>query len=216
MNVEIKTIALGELATNCLLLVSESGETAVVDPAVYDENLMFFLEENNVSKLDYILLTHGHFDHISGIMPLKKRYGGKIVIHEKDERCFQNSEYSLLSQFGVSVELPEKADIVVTDGSVLPFGEDEIKVIHTPGHTAGSVCYLLNRFLIAGDTLFYMSMGRTDFPGGNVLQMASSLKKLCELDGDYFVWCGHGESTSLDFERKNNPYCVASRGRKNI
>lgn len=213
MSVTVKRLPLGELGTNCLLILGENGEAAVVDPAEYNDDLQYFLEENGVFSLDYILLTHGHFDHISGVLPLQSVYGGKIVIHEKDEICFKDATYSLLSSFRRDISLPEKADITVAEGSVLPFGKDEIKVIHTPGHTQGSVCYIINRNLISGDTLFYMSMGRTDFPGGNIMRMIASLRKLCRLEGEYAVFPGHGELTTLEYERNNNPYCVAGKSK---
>lgn len=206
MNYTVKSISHGVMLTNTYLVIGEDGSAFVVDPACYDEKLVSLLKENNVQKLTYILLTHGHFDHITGTQELKESFGGKIVIHKDDEKALTDANYSLAFSFGVpSSSL--KADITVSDGDSLPFSNGEISVLHTPGHTEGGVCYLFSLEMFSGDTLFKESMGRTDFPGGNMLTLLKSLKKLCLLEKDYSVHAGHGESTALSYEKQNNPFC---------
>ena len=152
-----------------------------------------------------MLLTHGHFDHIIGARDVKEKYGAKVVVSAPDEPMLSSGKLSLAS-FMDAVQNNVKSDIVVSDGDVIKLGSLEIKVIATPGHTKGSVCYLVENALFSGDTLFYMSCGRTDFPSGSSDEMLASLKRLKNLGGDYTVYTGHDNITNLDFERKNNPY----------
>ena len=207
MSYEVKSITLGMMGTNTYLVKDEKGKAFVVDPAVFDGKLEAFLEKENVNSLEYILLTHGHFDHIMGVKELKEKYGGKIVIHKKDEIAFTDSTVSLSSRFDSPINCPEKADITVEDGDTLPFSKGEIKVIHTPGHTEGGVCYILENEMFSGDTLFKGSIGRSDFPGGNMLTLVRSVGKLKKLGVNYNVYPGHGDSTTMDYENKTNPFC---------
>lgn len=207
MSYTVKTLSHGMMGTNTYLVKDEKGSVLVVDPAVFDAKLEELLKSENVTSLDYILLTHGHFDHITGVSELKEKYGGKIVIHKDDEKAFWDDNVSLSGSFGTPANYPEKADITVEDGDTLPFSYDEIKVIHTPGHTVGGVCYALGDNLFSGDTLFKGSIGRSDFPGGNMLTLIRSVGKLKKLGINYSVYPGHGESTTFDYENKTNPFC---------
>lgn len=186
---------------------SKSGAAFAVDPAEYNAELEAFLSENSVKSLEYILLTHGHFDHINGARALQERFGGKIVIGREDEKCFHNADLSLANVFLAPGEPPEKADVTVTDGEALDFSGESIRVIASPGHTEGGVCYIVGGCLFSGDTLFAGTVGRTDFPGGDMSQMLRSVKRLTELDGDYRLLPGHGEESALELERQNNVYC---------
>ena len=207
MKLKVEGYPVGYMATNCYLVTdTQTDECFIVDPGTYDASLKKLLQDVKEGKLRYILLTHGHFDHIMGVFDVQKNYGGKIVIHEKDADCFKNDEKSLLDTFGFDGELPEKADIVVRDGDKLPFADGAIEVMHTPGHTEDSACYLIGDKIFSGDTLFYGSVGRTDFKSGSFEDIIKSVKRIASLDGDRKVYPGHNMLTTLDNERKHNVY----------
>lgn len=207
MKLKVEGYPVGYMETNCYLVTDEeSSHRFVVDPGCWDGSLKRLLLKVEEGELDYILLTHGHFDHILGVLDVQKRYGGKIVIHKNDSDCFVNKERSLMRSMGASGELPPKADILVKDGDKLPFGNGFITVMHTPGHSEGSVCYLIDNLVFSGDTLFYGSIGRTDFDYGSPDDIMKSIRRLAALEGDRKVYPGHGMLTTLERERKNNIY----------
>lgn len=207
MSLEIRFCNVGSLGTNCYILTDDiSGESLVVDPGMYDLQLKKTLENNNITSLKYILLTHGHYDHILGVEELQKDLGGKIVIHEDDSDCFVDGSKSLSEYFSDGVALNVKPDVKVVDGSTLNLGDKTIKVIHTPGHTNGSVCFLIDNLIFSGDTLFKESVGRTDFPTGDMKTILKSVQKLKTLNGDYKIYPGHGEFTTLNYEKNHNYY----------
>lgn len=197
-----------EIFANTYLVEDEkSGEAAIVDPAWYGDVIKSVLEEKNI-ELKYVLLTHGHFDHILGAYGLQKEEGAKVVVHESDAGHLLDPKKSLCEGNFPEPQYPVTADITVKDGDVIKLGDEEIKVMSTPGHTNGSVCYILenDRVILSGDTLFCMTAGRTDFPDGSDEKMINSLKKLIALDGDYTVLPGHNRATTLESERKRNWY----------
>lgn len=198
-----------EIFANCYLLVEETtGEAAIVDPAWYGDAVKNVLAKNKDITLKYVLLTHGHFDHIFGAYGLQSETGAKVVIHEKDAGHLIDPKKSLAEGNFPEVQHPVNADILVKDGDVLKLGGEEIKVMNTPGHTMGSVCYILekDRVIISGDTLFCMTAGRTDFFDGSNEKMIESLKRLIALEGDYRVLPGHNRETTLERERTRNWY----------
>ena len=206
---KITQIYLGhEMFANCYLLVDEAtGDAAVVDPAWYTDEFRLTLAENG-ANLKYILLTHGHFDHIFGVYGLREVTGAKVVIHKNDAGHLIDENKSLAKGNMPEPQKPVEADILVDEGDVITLGKSEIKVMHTPGHTMGSVCYVLedDRVILSGDTLFCMTAGRTDFFDGSDELMIKSLKRLIALDGNYRVLPGHNRETTLESERTRNWY----------
>ena len=183
----------------------ETGETAVVDPSLPEEILVEKFEGKNVK---YILLTHGHFDHIGGVNFVKEKTGAKVVIHKEDvEMLIDGNKNEYYSKYSSPMPLIT-ADILVEDGTELMLGNSKITVLHTPGHTKGGVCYIFpdDRVMFSGDTLFYLTAGRTDLYGGDARTELMSLVKIGELEGDYQVYPGHDRATTLDFERQYNRY----------
>lgn len=204
----IQTVKVGIISTNCYILTDEkTNEAIVIDPGSKCGQIIDAVKDKNVK---YILLTHGHYDHILGAAQLKRLTGAALAIGAEDEECLRDD---ILSRAGLHFKEPQEntcADIILHDGDTLPFGGQTIKVIHTPGHTPGGVCYLFDEenALFSGDTLFNLAIGRTDFQGGSDVDMARSLKKIAALSRNYDVFPGHGPSSTLDYEKKHNPYFV--------
>ena len=200
-------------SANCYLVTDDiSGESLIIDPGSYGERQRDFIISQGVENLKYILLTHGHFDHMMGVERFRQALGGQVVIHSMDEDKLGSAVKSLYSHFDRETPFASaNADIIVKDGDRLPFGSGEIQVIHTPGHTKGGVCYKIGECLFTGDTLFRGTIGRVDFPDSDEDEMLSSLKKLYALDGDYKVYPGHEGTSTLSYEKQTNPYMKLCR-----
>lgn len=199
----IKKLVLGNISVNCYLVLSEDF-AIVIDPGYYCENIVEFLNENK-DKSRLILLTHGHFDHIGGAKQISGETGVKIGIGENDAPYLKSPTFNLSGNFGIPIK-PFEADFKYKDGEKIIIGNETIKVIETPGHTKGSVCYLLGDNLFCGDTLFFEGYGRTDFPGGDMEEMKKSFYKITTLfDKETVLFPGHGESTTIAHEIENNP-----------
>lgn len=199
----IKKIVLGNISVNCYLIKSETF-AIVIDPGYYSEEIVDFLNENS-GKERLILLTHGHFDHIGGAKQISDETGVKIGIGENDAPYLKSPTFNLSGNFGIPIK-PFEADFKYKNGDTIKIGDEIIKVIETPGHTKGSVCYLLGDNLFCGDTLFFESYGRTDFPGGDMEKMKESFYKITTLfDKNTVIFSGHGENTTIAHEIENNP-----------
>ena len=200
---EIKYLPIGHIGANCYFVTGEKG-AVIVDPGEYLPELEGFLNDNS-DKERLILLTHCHFDHIGGALELRRKTGVKIAIGEKEAASLLDGDINLSNRFYAGIE-PFEADIKLKDGEKLAVGDLSFTVIETPGHTIGGVCYLLEDFLFSGDTLFFESVGRTDFPGGDWSVLSASIKKLLQLGENINVLSGHGEATTLGHEKHSNPY----------
>ena len=206
--ITVRAFSVGLMGTNAYIVTdTETNEAAVIDPGFDDAHLTSALDEYDEGKVRYILLTHGHFDHIGAAELYAKKYNAQIVISEEDSEFLSEPSLNLAGEFNLSLE-PFKADIILSDGDVLKLGNTEFSFILTPGHTKGSGCFVFSddNVIFSGDTLFLSSIGRTDFPTGNTGEMLKSLRKLRNLEGDYTVYPGHDSSTKLSYEREKNPY----------
>lgn len=199
---QIKTMPLGDMGANCHIITDDDGITAVVDPGYPDEALFAAIEG---SAVRYIFLTHGHFDHIMGAAAVKERTGAQVVMHADDVPMLTDENLSLACEMYPGRQTPVTPDILVADGDVVDFAGG-VEVLHTPGHTPGSVCYKLGNVIFTGDTLFCLTVGRTDFPGGSIQALIRSVDRLFALPGDYVLYTGHNRATTMDAERKHNRF----------
>jgi hydroxyacylglutathione hydrolase len=200
----LETLALGMYEANCYIYASEKDKKCfVIDPG--DEVATILDRIKNLGlDVSYIILTHGHPDHVGAVAELKAPTHARVAIHSDDVSTIKHKFlYSMLGFRPVEFA----PDILLSSGEVLKAGELELKVLHTPGHTPGGICLLGDGLVFTGDTLFQMSVGRTDLPGGNTQQLMRSIKEnLLTLPDDTIVYPGHGQPTTIGAERKENPF----------
>ena len=205
---KIKRFALGTLWTNCYLVWNSDGDGFVVDPGGPAEEVENFIRENDI-HLHWIILTHGHSDHIGGIPDLKNISENGVAVHYEDAEALSNANKNLSAMLGSTIEL-SAPDKELKDNDVIKVGTMTIKVIHTPGHTRGGICLFVTdadeQFLISGDTLFARSIGRIDLPGGDEDTLIESLQKLDGFPDKLRVFPGHGPETTIGAEKMYNPY----------
>lgn len=201
---QITRIPVGDLYANCYIIETKEKNAVAVDPGSDFNKIKEFVNKNNLI-LKKILLTHGHFDHIGAVAQAVEKLDADVYIHEQDAIMLGDRILSLADALGGEFFPVEKYNIV-KNGDIIKLDELEFEVIHTPGHTKGGVCYKCENSLFTGDTLFKMSMGRTDFPGGSLGEMYDSLRKISSMNGNFDIYPGHNETSTLDFERKNNVY----------
>ena len=204
----ITNLPSGALQANTYLAVDEkTNEGFIVDPGGYNKVLTKEVRDNDIN-IKYIILTHGHSDHICGVNEHKAEFpDAKIVAYKDEEAMLENPNLNQSPGFGVPYST--KADILVSDGDELKVGDVTLKFIHTPGHTEGGMCIYVKeaKALFSGDTLFRQSIGRTDFSGGSYKEIMDSIrKKLFLLPDDTNVFPGHMGMTSIGFEKENNPF----------
>lgn len=207
MDIMIKQYIVGPVCTNCYLVQnSKSKEILIIDPGDQAELLSRKIEELQGQPVA-ILLTHGHFDHAGAVKELKEKYAIPVYAHEAEKETLENPRVNLSGAFMGNPEL-YSADEYVKDEQEIEVAGFQIRVLHTPGHTVGGVCYYLPQemVLFSGDTLFCESVGRTDFPGGSAATLIRSIReKLMVLPDFIKVYPGHNEITSIGYERENNP-----------
>jgi len=202
----LKQFALGPLENNNYLLIDEASKEAVLFDCTQDSIAIEDALKECGAQLKYILLTHGHFDHILGINDFKSKHDCKVLVHE-DDKILMDSIKEFAANFGLPPADIQKVDGYLTENDIIKIGKHEIKVIHTPGHTKGGVCYLVEDKLFSGDTLFYESVGRTDLPGGSFDELKSNIEqKLFTLDENIKVYPGHGWTSTIGHEKINNRF----------
>lgn len=202
---QIKSATFGQLQNNCYLVTDEaSGRSALVDCTEYSDKMKDFIGD---AKLDYILLTHGHFDHIGGVKELAARYGIPVYGSRDELPLFTDLRRNqAVYVHGTPERYHVEPDHLVEDGDEITLDELTIRVLATPGHTPGGVCYLCGGLLFSGDTLFAGSIGRCDLLGGDYETLLHSLSRLDQLEGEYQVLPGHGHDSTLTYEKAANPY----------
>lgn len=203
---EIERLVVGALATNCYLVrCSAAGDALVIDPGAEGERILQAAEERGL-KLRYIINTHGHGDHIGANGFIKAKTGALILIHRDDAAMLGSAVKNLSSWLNGGVVSPP-ADRLLEDGDTVTCGEISFKVLATPGHTPGGVSLLGPGVVFTGDTLFQSSIGRTDFPGGSLPALLTSIReKLFTLPEDTYIYPGHGAESTVGEEKTSNPF----------
>ena len=203
----IEKIVVGDIETNCYMLADQKNKIGlVIDPGDDYNKIAEKIEKLKV-RIEKIILTHGHIDHIAALDDLKKYTKAEVLIHSNDARMLSDSASNLSMLVGDEHKfLP--ADKFLKDGDVIKCGEIELKVIHTPGHTPGGVCLVGKSAIFTGDTLFNESVGRTDLPGSSGDDLKKSLEKILEIKENLEVYPGHGPVSHLEWERNNNPFLL--------
>lgn len=205
----VECFPVGPLQCNCSIIACrETGEAAVVDPGGNPEKILAVAQANNL-QVKYLLHTHAHFDHIAGARALKEATGAEILLHKGDQWLYDNLAKQG-SLFGFHFDDPHPVDRYLEDEEEIAVGQVKSRVLHTPGHTPGSLCFALEdkeSILLSGDTLFFRSIGRTDLWGGSFEQIIASItNRLFTLDDSTRVIPGHGPDTDIWSEKKENPF----------
>jgi hydroxyacylglutathione hydrolase len=202
---KVEQLILGPLETNCYI-IHHHQKAIIIDPGDSPNQIQQFLQEKHLTP-QAILLTHAHFDHIGAVASLRKEFGLKVYLHPLEHDWLENP---LLNGSNILQVTPpistEKADVSLMEGT-LTIGEFSMEVRHVPGHSPGSMAFLFEKFIIAGDTLFRGSIGRWDLPGGNYHKLIESIRtKIVTLQDDIIVYPGHGPKTTVGEEKLLNPF----------
>jgi glyoxylase-like metal-dependent hydrolase (beta-lactamase superfamily II) len=206
----VEQYEVGNFAVFCYLIGDEeSREGLFIDPADDTTRLLAEARSHGLDKIKYIINTHSHVDHIMGNAEMANQTGAKIIVHEEDATALVRTPSSLLEMFNATTSPP--ADIMVKEGDVIQVGNVRLKVIHTPGHSAGGMSLYLDGRVFTGDTLFVGSVGRTDFPGSSWDVLEASIRnKLYALPGETVVFPGHNygptPTSTIQYERRHNPF----------
>ncbi len=205
----VKQLTVGMMGVCCYILTCEkTKEAVIIDPGGDEDRILDYCSQNGL-RVKYIVNTHGHPDHVCGNARLQQATGAQIVMHAEDAAYFGDAG---IKGYFSSLGLPESppVDLQVKDGDVITFGEEQLQVIHTPGHTPGGVCLYSPPHCFTGDTVFVGAVGRTDFPGGSMQQMLEAIRsRLLTLPPETIVWPGHGYGglqSTIAREERTNPY----------
>lgn len=203
----VVTLTLGPFGTNCYLVWPEAGSDALVVDCAGDSGAILAEAQRRELQIRVIVITHGHIDHIDDLAALVSATSARLAVHALDAGSLTDSMTSGAALFGFP-QHPVTPDLLLREGDAVAREETglPLTVLHTPGHTPGSICLLGEGKLFTGDTLFAGGIGRTDLPGGSQREILSSLQRLMELPGDLVVYPGHGPATTLAEERQSNPW----------
>jgi glyoxylase-like metal-dependent hydrolase (beta-lactamase superfamily II) len=203
---QVKQLIVGPLDSNCYIVWDDhSKEGVIIDPGEDAELILRTVKELGIN-IKYILVTHGHFDHVAAVAPLKRELNTDFLAH-KDDFFFIEDGKNAAFRWGFDIEQPPKPDRFIKDGDTIEVGDFKLQVLHTPGHSPGGVSFLNDRMVFGGDTLFQRSIGRTDFRMGSFDDLANSIKtRLYTLPDDTVVYTGHGPITTIGDEKKYNPF----------
>ena len=207
----LEKLIVGALQTNCYVIgCKRTLEGIVIDPGADGEKILKIIKKKNL-KIKYIINTHAHIDHIGANKYLKDALGAEICMHEEDIKLLENPSSNLSNFISSNSQDRELSfptpDIVLTEGFEIKIGDLKASVLHTPGHTPGSISLVINRCVFTGDALFSGSIGRTDFPFSNHSLLIKSIKnKILSLPDDFRVYPGHGPSSKIGIEKRENPY----------
>ena len=206
----IKTLAVGPIQANCFILGCETTHAgAVIDPGDDAERILAEVQQADL-RIEAIINTHGHFDHVGANRRLKAATGAPLLIHPLDAPMLEQLD-RMAGAFGLQVENSPAPDRLVEDGDTITVGELRLAVIHTPGHSPGGISLHADRSVFVGDTLFQGSIGRTDFPGGDLDTLLNSIRqRLFALDEATTVYTGHGPETTIGREKRSNPFARMS------
>ncbi|HEX2393726.1 MAG TPA: MBL fold metallo-hydrolase [Bacteroidales bacterium] len=209
--ITLKRFVFNELGVNSFVLHDQSLECVIVDPGCnsgpQEQELTGYISDNDL-KVVSIILTHGHFDHVLGLGRIKSVFNCPVLMHRDDLNQIEHID-KYAGIFGFFVERSPLPDRFISDGEIYTFGNSEIKIIHVPGHSPGSICLYSENdsFLICGDVIFYGSIGRTDLPGGNHKLLINGIReRLMILPRNTAVWPGHGPQTTIGHEHDTNPF----------
>lgn len=201
----IKCLPVGPLEGNCFIIADEtSKDCMVIDPGDEPDRIMDTINENEL-KVQYIICTHGHFDHVGCVGDIKEQTGADIVIH-KDEIEIYKAARDMAAFWGFDIDPLPDPEIMVQEGDVIKLGDLTFQILHTPGHSPGGICLYTDGIVITGDTLFAGSVGRTDFHGGDISKLRDSFRRLMSLPENTKVLSGHGPATTIAKEKRTNMF----------
>jgi glyoxylase-like metal-dependent hydrolase (beta-lactamase superfamily II) len=202
----IKRLVVGSLSANCYIVGSETTRAGLlIDPGGNAEDIFKAVTDSGLD-IKIIVLTHGHSDHIAALYDIQDRTGGEVAIHTADAQFLRGGRTSSM-MFGISYKTPAPPDRLLNGGDIIDIGDLHFSVLHTPGHTPGSICLLTHNKVFTGDTLRYRGIGTTLMPGSSRSQLIDSIHtKLLVLPDNTIVYPGHGRETTIGAERQNNPF----------